>query len=211
VTDIESLLLGPVAQARFARGYELPHLDTTRTQRRKQGMEPPVEAPPTACSARGRGPAEARGFRGEAWRGSRARHGGRSVAFLAGGCGRNSQRPLSTGGLSRELAEDLQFLGSFVAAEAARLPRNRCAGARSFSSWARLFPRLRRGRVVVVVVYEGLNRLVGDAAVTTLTLDVCAKTERGPGIKWEAASEFSITPTSQACGSSWPLNGLHAL
>ena len=81
-------------------------------------------------------------------------------------------------------------------------------------SWAHLFPRLRRSRVVVVVVvvvYEGLNRLVGVAAVTTLTLDVCAKTERGPGIKWEAAREFSITPTSQACGSSWPLNGLHAL
>ncbi len=176
-------------------------------------MEPPVEAPPTACSARGRGPAEARGFRWGAWRGSRARHGGRSVAFLAGGCGRNSQRPLSTGGLSRELAEDLNFLGSLVAAEAARLPRNRCEGARSFWSGARLLPRLRRSRVVVVVVvvYEGLNRLVGDAAITTLTLDVCAKTERGPGRQWETASEFSITPTSQACGSSWPLNGLHAL
>ena len=95
-------------------------------------------------------------------------------------------------------------------------PRSRCEGARSFWSWARLFPRLRRSRVVVVVVvvvvvHEGLNRLVGVAALTTLTLDVCAKTERGPGIKWETASEFSITPTSQACGSSWPLNGLHAL
>ena len=79
-------------------------------------------------------------------------------------------------------------------------------------SWARLLPRLRRGRVVVVVVvHEGLNRLVGVAALTTLTLDVCAKTEGGPGIKWETASEFSITPTSQACVSSWPLNGLHAL
>ena len=121
VTDNESLLLGSVARARFARWQELPHLDTTRTQRRKQGMEPPVEAPPTACSARGRGPAEARGFRGGAWRGSRARHGGRSVVFLAGGCGRNSQRPLATGELSRELAEDLQFLGSLVAAEVASL------------------------------------------------------------------------------------------
>ena len=84
VTDNESLLLVPVAQARFARWQELPYLDTTRKQRRKQGMEPPIEAPPTACSARGRGPAEARGFRGGAGRGSRARHGGRSVAFLAG-------------------------------------------------------------------------------------------------------------------------------
>ena len=202
MTDNESLLLVPVAQARFARWQELPHLDTTRTQRRKQGMEPPVEAPPTACSARGRGPAEARGFRGGAWRGSRARHGGRSVAFLAGGCGRNSQRPLSTGGLSRELAEDLQFLGSLVAAEAVRL-RGIAARVRGrLVVGASASPPSSESCCCCCCCVRRIESPCGVAALTTLTLDVCAKTKGGPGIQWETASEFSNTPSSQACVSA---------
>ena len=162
VTDNESLLLVPVARARFARWQELPHLDTTRTQRRKQGIEPPVEAPPTACSARGRGPAEARGFRGGAWRGSRARHGGRSVAFLVGGV--RAEQPATSfhGWAVKGASGGLAVLG-FACGCGSRTPSEEpLRGCEVVWSWARLLPRLRRSRVVVVVVvvvYEGLNRL----------------------------------------------------
>ncbi len=132
--------------------------------------------------------------------------------FLGGGM--RAEQPATSfhGWAVKGASGGLAVLGFACACGSCKPPRNRCEGARSFG----------RGRVCVPVssgscccccccCVRRIESPLGVAAVTTLTRNVCAKTERGPGIKWETASEFSITSSSQACGSSWPLNGLHAL
>ena len=84
VADNESLLLGSVTQARLARGrsYRISTLpghngESKEWSHRSRPLRP--RAQPGGAAPR------KRGFRGGAWRGSRARHGGRPVAFLARG------------------------------------------------------------------------------------------------------------------------------
>ena len=140
MTDNESLLLVPVAQARFARGrsYRISTLpghngESKEWSHRSRPLR--LRAQPGGAAPRKRGASggELGGDRGP------VTVGDQSLSWR-GGCGRNSQRPLPTVGLLRELAEDLQFLGSLAAAEAARLPRNRCEGARSFGRGRVCFP-----------------------------------------------------------------------